>query len=220
MIPTINYISKKFDEFNSLMFDGKLIMPRVRLSKAHTFVAQCAAKKRRTLFHGIRLYDFCLKFSICFDLPEREWEDTIIHEMIHYHIGVNGLHDSSAHGRLFRQIMESINQRYGRNVTISHKSTQEQNEAIYCMKKVWHVIALVYFEDGRKGLKVLPRIRQRIETYRKTLLRDPRIVSIDLFLSDDPYFNRFPNSSALKVMLADEEEFMPHIKKAEKFEVF
>ena len=218
MKPTTDFIEKRFREFNTQMFGGKLTMPPIQLSKARTFVGQCAAKKRRTLFHGTQLFDFRLKFSICFDLTEDEWEDTIIHEMIHYYIGVNGIKDTSAHGQVFRKMMETINQRYGRKITISHKSIPEQKEQLYNANKVWHVIALVWFADGRKGLKVLPRIRQRIETYRSTLLRNKSIKKIDLFMSNDPYFNRFPNSSAFNVVLANEDEFMPHIEEAEPLE--
>ena len=219
MKPTIDFIEKKFQEFNTQMFGGKLTMPPIQLSRARTFVGQCAAKKRRSLMHGAQLFDFRLKFSICFDLSEEEWEDTIIHEMIHYYIGVNGLKDTSAHGHLFRQMMDTINQRFGRNLTISQHSTPEQKEQIYNAKKVWHVIALVYFADGRKGLKVLPRIRQRIEAYRTTMLRDKRFSRIDFFMSNDPYFNRFPNSSAFNVVMAKEDEFMPHIEQAEPLEL-
>lgn len=219
MIPTIDYLQRKFLEFNTLMFSGKLPVPPIQLSRARTFVGLCAFKKRRTILHGTQLYDFRLKFSICFDLPEPEWEDTIIHEMIHYYIGVNGLKDSSAHGPLFRQMMEQINQQFGRSLSISHKSTPEQKEQLYSARKVWHVIALIHFADGRKGLKVLPRIRQSIVTYRFTMMRDPRITSIDLFMSNDTYFNRFPNSSAFNVVLANEEEFMPHIQQAESLQL-
>lgn len=219
MKPTTDYIARKFQEFNAQMFGGKLTMPPIQLSKARTFVGQCAAKKRRTLLHGIQLFDFRLKFSIYFDLPEEEWEDTIIHEMIHYYIGVNGLKDTSAHGKIFRQMMETINQKFKRKLTISHRSTPEQKEQIYNAKKVWHVVALVYFADGCKGLKVLPRNRQRIQAYRSTMLRDDRIAQIDLFMSNDPYFNRFPNSSAFNVVLANEVEFMPHIQQAEPLEI-
>lgn len=218
MKPTTDYIERKFQEFNTLMFGSKLTMPPILLSRARTFVGQCAAKKRRTLFHGTQLFDFRLKFSICFDLSEEEWEDTIIHEMIHYYIGINGLKDTSAHGKVFRQMMEAINQRYGRKLTISHKTSPEQREELYNSRKVWHVIALLQFDDGRKGLKVLPRIRQRIEAYRTTMLRDKRIKQIDLFMSNDPYFNRFPNSSAFNAILANEDEFMPHIQQAQHIE--
>ena len=219
MKPTTDFIARKFQEFNTQMFGGKLTMPPIQLSRARTFVGQCAARKRRTLLHGTQLFDFRLKFSICFDLPEKEWEDTIIHEMIHYYIGANGIKDTSAHGQVFRQMMEAINQRFGRNLTISHRATPEQKQQLYNAKKVWHVIALVYFADGRKGLKVLPRIRQRIEAYRSTMLRDKRIAKISLFMSNDPYFNRFPNSSAFNVVLANEEEFLPHIQQAKPLEI-
>lgn len=214
MKPTTDYVARKFQEFNTQMFGGKLTMPPIQLSRARTFVGQCAAKRRRTLFHGTQLYDFRLKFSVCFDLPEEEWEDTIIHEMIHYYIGINGLKDTSAHGQIFREMMETINQRFGRKLTISHHSTPEQKKQLYNAKKVWHVIALVHLADGRKGLKVLPRIRQRIETYRTTMLRDKKFSRIELFMSNDPYFNRFPNSSAFNVVMANEAEFMPHINQA------
>lgn len=219
MIPSIDYIARKFHEFNVLMFGGKLTIPPIQLSRARTFVGQCAARKRRTLLHGTQLYDFRLKFSTCFDLPEEEWEDTIIHEMIHYYIGSNGIKDSSAHGQVFRQMMQDINQRFDRKLTISHKSTPEQKEQLYNSKIVWHVIALVHFADGRKGLKVLPRIRQRIQAYRAAILRDKRIIKIDLFMSKDPYFNRYPNSSAFNVVLANEEEFIPHINQAEPLDL-
>lgn len=219
MKPSTDYIVRKFQEFNAQMFDGKLTMPPIQLSRARSFVGQCVARKRRTLLRGTQLFDFRLKFSICFDLTEQEWEDTIIHEMIHYYIGVNGIKDTSAHGQVFRQMMETFNQRFGRKLTISHKSTPEQKELLYNAKKVWHVIALVHLVDGRKGLKVLPRIRERIEAYRTAMLRDKRFSRIDLFMSNDPYFNRFPNSSAFNVVMAQEDEFMPHIENAEPLEL-
>ena len=219
MIPTIEYIARKVDEYNALMFEGKLPMPQIQLSKARTFVGMCVAKKRRTLLHGTKLSDFRLKFSICFDLPEEEWEDTIIHEMIHYHIGVNNLRDTSAHGELFRKMMNDINRRFNRHVSISHRCTAEQKEQLYSARRTWHVIALVHFHDGRRGIKVLPRIIQRIANYRNTMLRDSRIAQIDFYLSDDPYFNRFPNSSALNVVLPKEEDFMPHIQQSQKLQL-
>lgn len=194
-------------------------MPPILLSRARSFVGMCSAKRRRTQSGDVQLYDIRLKFSICFDLQEEEWEDTIIHEMIHYYIDTNGLKDTSPHGRLFRQMMDDINRRFGRNISVRHKSTPEQREALYSARRVWHVIALVYFADNRKGLKVLPRILQRIKTYRAVMLRDPRITRIDFFMSNDTYFNRFPNSSSFNVILAEEKEFMPHIKEAESLEV-
>ena len=92
-------------------------------------------------------------------------EDTIIHEMIHYYIGYNRLEDASAHGPLFLSIMNEINRKFGRNLTVSHKSTKEQREQLQDKRSHYHVIAVVNFHDGRTGIKVLPRVLRSILYY-------------------------------------------------------
>jgi len=170
-------------------------------------------KKRRKLFGKLELYDFRLRISIRLDLPENEVEDTIIHEMIHYYIHFNGIKDTSAHGKVFRQMMNDINQRFGRNITITHKSTPEQKQQLAETRKRWHVVAVVRFHDGRSGIKVIPRIRQRIVGYRNGVLMSREIKSVDFFITNDPYFNVFPSSSALKVHILDASEYEPHLQR-------
>ncbi len=121
MIATIPYIEHKFQEYNMLMFDGKLPELPIKLSRAKTSLGQLAFKRKRTWYGKVVLYDFRLRISTQFDLPEKELEDVIIHEMIHYYIFVSKQKDKSAHGPLFRQIMKEINARYGRSVSISRK---------------------------------------------------------------------------------------------------
>ena len=219
MIPTLPFVQEKYDAFNKLCFGGTLPPVPIRMSRAGSYFGKVVRRVTKTRFGKPVAYSYQMFISARFDYPQAEVEDTIIHEMIHYYIGVNGIKDSSAHGQIFRQMMETINQRFGRKLTISHRSTPEQKELIYNTKKVWHVIALVYFADGRKGLKVLPRIRQRIEAYRTAMLRDKRFSRIEFFMSNDPYFNRFPNSSAFNVVMAKEDEFMSHIEQAEPLEL-
>ncbi len=108
MKATIPYIEQKFEEFNRQIFGGKLPRIPVQLSHAKTFLGQCVYKKRRKLLGRTELYDFQLRINARIDLPERELEDIIIHEMIHYYIGYHQLKDTSAHGRLFRQLMDDI----------------------------------------------------------------------------------------------------------------
>lgn len=122
MKATIPYIQEKFNEFNQQMFDGCLPMLPIKLSKARTFLGILAYRRRRTLSGEIEKYDFRLRISTYHDLPEQELEDTIIHEMIHYYIGIKQLKDTSAHGKIFRKMMKDINERYGRHITISYRS--------------------------------------------------------------------------------------------------
>jgi len=56
-------------------------------------------------------FGFVFRISTVIDLPEREVEDTILHEMIHYYILSNQMQDTSAHGEIFMRMMKDINVR-------------------------------------------------------------------------------------------------------------
>ena len=104
-----------------MMFEGKLPGLPIVLSSGKTFLGACAYKKRKTLFGGTKYYDFKLRINKRIDLPEADIEDIIIHEMIHYHIAYRGIKDTSTHGRVFKMLMNDINKRFGRHITISRK---------------------------------------------------------------------------------------------------
>ena len=216
MKATIPYVEKKFEEFNQLMFDGKLPKLPIELSDAKTFLGLCVYKKRRTILGRTECYDFKLRISTRIDLVEAEVEDIIIHEMIHYYIGYNNLKDSSAHGRVFRHIMNTINEKFGRHIKISHKLTKEEKEQLYDTKRRWRVVAYVTFNDGRTGIKVLPRIMPRIANYYNAVSRESSVESIELYMTNNPYFNRYPSSSAFRVHYIDKAEADKHLQGAEK----
>ena len=216
MKATIPYIEQKFDEFNRQMFGGKLPRIPIQLSNAKTFLGQCVCKKRRTLSGHTERYDFRLRINTRIDLPERELEDTIIHEMIHYYIGYNQLDDTSAHGQLFLRIMNDINRRFGRSLTVSHKSTLEQHEQLQDRRVRYHVVAVVRFHDGRTGIKVLPRVLRSILHYYNNVVANREIAAVQLYMSNDVFFNRYPNSSALRVHFLDADTISQHLEGAEK----
>ena len=216
MKATIPYIEQKFDEYNRQIFGGRLPKLPVELSDAKTFLGQCVFKKRRKPFGKTERYDFRLRINTRLDLPEQDVEDIIIHEMIHYYIGYNQLKDSSAHGPLFLGIMNEINRKYGRHLTVSHKSTQEQREQLQDRRSRYHVIAVVTFHDGRTGIKVLPRVVRSILHYYNHVLASRDIASIQLYMSNNVFFNRYPNSSALKVHFLEADDISRHLEGAER----
>ena len=218
MKATLPYINKKFDEFNRLMFAGRLPKIPIELCNAKTYLGICRYKSRVGKDGKNEKYDFRLCISTRFDLPEVEIEDTIIHEMIHYYIGVNQMVDTSAHGTLFLQLMNEINQRFDRHLTISHKSTREQSEKLVDTTPRWHVVAIVRFKNGKFGVKVIPRIVERILSYYKAFHASKDVEMLDFYMSSDPYFNRYPNSGALNAILADEREVMAKLQNAHKIE--
>ena len=216
MKATIPYVEKRFEEFNQLMFDGQLPKLPIELSNAKTFLGLCVYKKRRTILGRTECYDFKLRISTRIDLAEAEVEDIIIHEMIHYYIAYKGLHDTSSHGRVFRHIMNTINEKFGRHIKISHKLTKEEKEQLYDTKRRWRVVAYVTFNDGRTGIKVLPRIMPRIANYYNAVSRESSVESIELYMTNNPFFNRYPSSSAFRVHYIDKAEADKHLQGAEK----
>ena len=122
MIPDIEFIQKSFDRFNALCFEGALPPVALKLSRARTFIGKLTYTGKRDLFGNVvPQEDFCIRINTCYDLPENELEDVIIHEMIHYYIIRNRIHDTSAHGKVFRRIMKTINSKYGRNISVSYR---------------------------------------------------------------------------------------------------
>ena len=218
MKATIPYIEKKFEEFNQQMFAGSLPKLPIELSDAKTFLGVCVYKKRKGKNGKEEKYDFRLRINTRIDLPEQEVEDTIIHEMIHYFIGVNQMEDTSSHGPLFLHMMNTINEKFGRHLTVSHKGTKEQNQQAIDTKQHWHVVAVVKFKDDRYGIKVLPRVQQSVVTYYNKVSSAKEVESIKLYMSNNIYFNRFPNSSALNVRYVEIEEINENIKGADELE--
>lgn len=216
MIPTKQYIEQKFKEFNSLMFGGKLPAIPVEMSDAKTFLGKFVYRTRKGRDGKTEFYNCRLRINTRVDLPEREVEDTLIHEMIHYYIAYNQLEDSSSHGPLFQQIMNAINAKFGRSISVTFKGTKEQNEQFQDKKRHYHVVAVVRLRDGRTGVKVLPRILQRILMYYNAVSAAKEVLSVQLYMSDNVFFNRFPNSSALKAHFIDEEEVLENLKGAEE----
>lgn len=77
MRPTVEYVERKFDEFNALIFG---------------MIKYFREKNEDGTWH---YYGFTFYVSNKFDLPENVVDDTIIHEMIHYYIQYNQMEDKT-----------------------------------------------------------------------------------------------------------------------------
>lgn len=235
MRPTVEYIRERFELFNRRMFGGRLPAIPIRLSNAATYLGQCVSRVS-TDADGVRRHtDFELRISTRLDLPRDTVDDTLIHEMIHYFIHYNGLQDTSAHGPIFRSIMHSINVTHGRNLTISHKSTPEERAASHTGgRRAWHVIAVIYFHDknGDKrevksddksdravGIKVLPRTTERIIMYYQRVSSAPQVERVELYLHDNPFFDTYPTSAALRYHSIPLADLLPHLADARPVKV-
>ena len=203
MIPTEEYVERKFREFNSRMFGGRLPILPIVLSNAKSYLGQCVAKVEVQPDGLRRYYDYVLKISTAMDCEEEIVEDVIIHEMIHYFIFYNNLHDSGPHGSIFKSIMQSINANYGRSVRVSHSIVPGDGVVPARGISAVRVVAVIYFKDGKVGVKALPKVEEKIYGFCSKLKRVREVNSFTLFLTDEPFFSRFPVSVALRVSFVD-----------------
>lgn len=219
MKPTVKYIEKKFDEFNIRMFGGRLPKLPIELSDASTFLGQCVFQQQRMSDGTMRYGNFRLRINTRVDYPEQVIEDTIIHEMIHYFILWSGLIDTSAHGDIFKALMRSINNAHNRNISISHRNTPEQREQAVSTRRTWHIIAVIHMKSGQRGIKVLPRVAPKVIEYHRVVTSQSTVSHVELYLHDNPFFNRYPTSAALRVYDIDRNVLEEHLKGAQKIAI-
>lgn len=200
MIAREDYIRERFREYNAAMFGGRLPEPPIELTPAKTFLGQCRSQISR-LTDGRKVHgNFRLRFSTSHDLPEAELQDTVIHEMIHYFILLNGLVDTSTHGKIFKSLMRSINANFNRNIAISHHGAPGLATA---QKRKTYVVARIALKSGKTGFKVIPNTRQSINRFMGAIKRVAEVKEVKLHVSDNPFFGHYPSSAALKIHLID-----------------
>ena len=205
MFPTIQYVRERFDVFNRLMFNGRLPEVSFALSRSRSTLGQCVSRIDRHSDGRVEHSAFELRFSTCHDLEEPVLEDVIIHEMIHLFILCHGLVDTAPHGDIFKSVMNSLNAGFGRRISISHRADNGRPApAPATAKKRWHVIAAIHFRSGKTGIKVLPRVVPRILDFHDAASRAADVLRVDLYLHDNPFFDRYPTSTAMRYHLLEQ----------------
>ena len=99
MIPDIEFLTKYFYIYNKKYFYSKLPLP---IFKLHRPIRYLGYYKNDGGNHII---------SICesYDGEERFFENTLIHEMIHYYLNFTNIEDKRSHGRNFYREAKRIN---------------------------------------------------------------------------------------------------------------
>lgn len=192
-----------------MVFGGELPPIDITLSKARGFEGKYVYGRRVGLL-AKKIVGRKIVISTYRDLPEREVEDTLIHEMIHYYIHHKGLKDTSPHGRIFKKMMVEINMRWGRNITISKRL--KADDIVVDEKVKPHFICVSTFRDGHRGITVCAKTR--IFEIHRILTNAQTIAQVEWWGSTDPFFNRFPNSQSAKVYKIVEAELEEHLRGA------
>lgn len=214
MIATLEYIKRKFQEFNELMFAGKLNPLPFKLSSARSFLGQIRYTREKNQDGTWHYSRFQFIISTKVDLAEQEVEDTIIHEMIHYYILSNQIQDTGPHGEVFQKMMREINMKYNRNISVFHKVTREEQEQDTEIRQ--HIVCVTRFRTNQMGITIANK--SRLFQLWDELPKFPKVAECKWYLSTDPYFNRYPRSSTVKIYPIPRSEVEEHIKNAQPLE--
>lgn len=215
MIATLEYVEQKFNEFNELMFEGKLAKLPFKLSSARSFLGQIRCMRHKNPDGTWRYSDFQFIISTKIDLPESEVEDTIIHEMIHYYIFSNQMQDTGPHGQIFQRTMKEINMRFNRNISVVHKVTKEEEDQDVEVRE--HILCITRTRGNQMGITVVSK--SKLATLWDAIPKFPRIAEAKWYVSRDPFFNRYPRVTTAKIYpipRADLEAHMADLQPLEK----
>ena len=198
---TVEWIERWFTVFNREYFGDRLPVPRLSLSRSRTRLGSMTCK-RRLSFGRKRFYDYAIHLSNYYDMGERDYQNVLLHEMIHYSIAYTGLRDTSPHGTVFRGMMEALNCKYGWSISVSTRM-QGKQVAERARKPKQYLVLAIALTDGRSMLSV---VNPRYATVLNLRIRSiAELKHYGWYTTQDDYFFGFPQVRSLrgKLVTAD-----------------
>lgn len=181
----MKFLEEKFDGFNDSIFSGHLPRPLMHISSARSFMGQFKVERQSTRMRINEIYHLTL--SDRYDLQEDVLEDIVIHEMIHFLIHFSKIKDLSSHGPQFRKLMNEINSRFGRHITVSHRCSKKELESDD--SKGHSIVCLCTMTDGRR---LVCRVSQsKVFEIHKAFQEWDKVVNEEWYWVYGSYFNRY-----------------------------
>ena len=116
MVANLINIAKAFDECNMKYFDGKLPVPMFDLLHSFRTCGYFHCDYEQGWFSR-KLYNFCISITDYYDFTPKQFEDILVHEMIHYYLAYYGIDRRCKHGKKFKEMAERLNKTYGLHIT-------------------------------------------------------------------------------------------------------
>ena len=115
MVANIQNIQLAFNKCNEKYFEGKLPIPMFDLLHSFRTCGYCQCDYEQGWFSRT-LYNFRISMTDYYDFTPIQFEDILVHEMIHYYLAYFGIDKSCSHGREFKKMAERLNGQYGLNI--------------------------------------------------------------------------------------------------------
>ena len=109
MTLTLQFIETNFNVFNKKYFGNKLIKPTFKITNTKNTLGQCSWTNSWKGCERIKI-NYVIKISKYYDRTEKDYCNTLIHEMIHLYIRQNNIKDTRPHhGQVFYSWANKIN---------------------------------------------------------------------------------------------------------------
>lgn len=188
---TLLYIENSFIKYNEKYFNGELVMPTFEITNSKRILGQMETKY--DIFYKKR---FIIRVSKYYDRTEKQYDETIIHEMIHQYISQKNIKDNGSHGRYFKFMCSVINKdgwNLQRTTNVNDwKLTEEskQKEERIKRNKVYNIGV---FCRPNRDKQFIFRYADCCESRIKRILEYNKL-EYKLYKTKDSIFDRFKNT--------------------------
>ncbi len=200
MRATLDFLENRFELYNRDIFRNGLPRPLMHISSARSFMGQFKVERQRRIL-GKTKETYHLTLSDRYDMEESTLEDVVIHEMIHFLIHYKKIKDTSSHGMHFRELMNEINKRFGRHITVSHRCTKKELESDDA--KAHSIVCLCTMTDGRK---LVCRVSQsKVFEIHRAFQEWDKVAKEEWYWVYGSYFNRYRRVLTPRLFSVDSE---------------
>lgn len=116
MVANYVNIAAAFINCNLKYFNEELPFPEFGILHSYRTCGYFQCQYRQVWFHR-ELYDFKISITDYYDFTEEQFDDILVHEMIHYYLAYTGLDKHVRHGKEFKKMAKNLNLNYNLNIT-------------------------------------------------------------------------------------------------------
>lgn len=195
MKPTLAQVTSWFNDYNNIVFDGKL--PRVRISFNNT-------RRQLGQFYWGYNTGIGIKISLYYDLPEEEYRNTLVHEMCHLYCYERGWQNEH-HGPRWKAVAKRASWITGMNIQRVHegacdwevaKENRAKAKALKEKRNAPSLMVDLEYESYHFLVKVTKKTLSSCTKSDGTL--DTRAKSYKVFISNDKLFKTFQTSRSIR----------------------
>lgn len=103
-----------FDTCNMEYFEGKLLFPQFGLLHSYRTLGYFHYNKGGWFDKNV--YDPIISITDYYDFTPKQFENIMVHEMIHYYLAYTGDDRQCRHGKSFRRMAEKLNKEHHLNI--------------------------------------------------------------------------------------------------------